>query len=150
MKTLFESQACGRCGGTGRYSIGACFGCAGRGVRLTKRGAAAQRFYNALKLKPVSMIRVGDSVLSEGFSAGSYSQPDRWIVIQSITQVAGGRLNLDGMTKEGFRTGWRDYSPESFLRVARSQEQVESDKRAALEYQAMLGKNGKVLRLRAA
>lgn len=54
MSTPFENVTCGRCGGTGHYSFNLidgtrCYGCNGKGWKLTKRGAAAKAVYeNAL------------------------------------------------------------------------------------------------------
>ncbi|MCA0944518.1 hypothetical protein LCM08_06315 [Salipiger pacificus] len=51
--TNYEKEVCGRCGGTGKYSWceahrDTCFGCAGTGERLTKRGQAAKAFADDL------------------------------------------------------------------------------------------------------
>ena len=48
MKIRFETQPCGRCGGSGRYSYctmygDKCFGCNGNGRVLTRDGSAAQQ-----------------------------------------------------------------------------------------------------------
>ncbi|VVB52868.1 Uncharacterised protein [uncultured archaeon] len=50
-KTIFETETCGRCGGSGRHSYcqmygDTCFGCSGSGKRYSKRGqAAGDRWY---------------------------------------------------------------------------------------------------------
>lgn len=45
-KDMFETETCGRCGGSGRYSFNTmdgdrCYGCQGSGIRFTKKGRAA-------------------------------------------------------------------------------------------------------------
>jgi len=66
---IFETQACGRCGGSGHYSYcqmygTKCFKCAGRAWEFTKHG---QQDYNrwreavdAVTVKPVTELKVGD------------------------------------------------------------------------------------------
>ena len=48
-KIVYEKSTCGRCAGSGRHSFNmvdgsVCYGCAGSGEKLTKRGAEAKRF----------------------------------------------------------------------------------------------------------
>lgn len=47
----FESETCGRCGGSGTYPSacwnGVCLGCSGSGSRFTRNGAAAYKRYRA-------------------------------------------------------------------------------------------------------
>lgn len=74
-QTTFESETCGRCGGSGNYSFNqrdgtVCYGCGGQGVKLTKRGAAAQRFYNEMFKRPVESLKVGDVVKINGVTIG--------------------------------------------------------------------------------
>jgi hypothetical protein len=64
MGLLFESSTCGRCGGTGSYSYSqafgrTCFGCSGKGEKLTKRGEAAQSFYHSLLRLDRDDIKIG-------------------------------------------------------------------------------------------
>src|SRR3954467_5827038 len=66
----FETEPCGRCGGSGHYSWNAltgsrCFGCEGSGTRLTRSGKAArQRFEDALTegAVPARELVAGDIV----------------------------------------------------------------------------------------
>ena len=63
-KTLFENEPCGRCGGSGHYSFNmvngtTCFGCSGKGVKLTKRGKAAQDYLDAMCAIPVEDVVPG-------------------------------------------------------------------------------------------
>jgi len=53
LNTIFEKEVCGRCGGTGKYSYcqvhgTKCFGCAGAGEIVTKRGFAARAHFRVL------------------------------------------------------------------------------------------------------
>jgi hypothetical protein len=56
----FEETTCGRCGGSGRY-YQACFGCNGRGRKLSRAGSRAAAKLNELRAKdPRFTVRVGD------------------------------------------------------------------------------------------
>lgn len=49
----YETEVCGRCGGSGRYSYNQmdgdrCYGCGGSGNRLTKRGRAAREYATSI------------------------------------------------------------------------------------------------------
>src|SRR6187551_1555971 len=70
-KLLFENETCSRCGGCGQYSYcqmygTRCFKCGGDGVTLTKRGKAAQLWFNAKKKKPAKDVKVGDRIVFDG------------------------------------------------------------------------------------
>ena len=70
-RPLFEHVTCGRCAGSGRYSWNAmngdrCFGCGGSGFTLTKRGRAAQRFLNDMRMIAGEDFKVGDTILLDG------------------------------------------------------------------------------------
>lgn len=67
MGLLFESVGCSRCGGTGMFGPlsvegGRCFKCSGQKEVLTKRGHAAQVYYNGLTTKAVADVQVGDVI----------------------------------------------------------------------------------------
>lgn len=71
MATAFETEVCGRCGGSGQYSYcqmygTTCFGCAGSGKRLTKRGAAARAYFLSLRTIPAIDVVPGMTVISSG------------------------------------------------------------------------------------
>jgi len=70
-KVTYERETCSRCGGTGHYSYNqingtTCFGCNGKGEKLTKRGRAASDFALSLVAKTADEIAVGDVVLYNG------------------------------------------------------------------------------------
>ena len=76
--TVFETEACGRCGGTGTYSYcerwgTTCFDCGtkpgvpGSGRRLTKRGFAARAHYlSLLPTRAARALKVGDRLADRG------------------------------------------------------------------------------------
>lgn len=92
LASILESVICSRCGGTGRmpfsYAGGTCFKCGGTGSCYTKRGAAAREFYRSLARTSVKALHPGDKVLSEGFTAGTFTQPSRWVTVQSVQDTA--------------------------------------------------------------
>lgn len=85
---LFERVTCGRCGGSGHYSYcqsygTTCFGCAGSGKKLTKRGAAAAQFMTDLLSKPGSELKVGDKIKECSVTNGG-TLFTAWFTIVSI------------------------------------------------------------------
>lgn len=152
----FESTTCNRCGGTGSYSFNMlhgsrCYGCAGRGWQLTKRGKAASQFFAALLSKPVTELAVGDKIRNDGFSAGSYVQPTTW---HEIVEIRHDQPSLAQHLKDGVYVAspnitvvvckdltWH-CAPSSVIRVAHSGEQKAAKLQQALDYQASLTKAG--------
>lgn len=150
----FERQDCTRCGGSGRYSFNLmdgdrCFGCAGRGITLTKRGAAAQRWLKEKRQVEVSTLKVGDRIKSGGLV----------FTIQKITQethcsksMVNGvwvdnppALHLHGKTT-GYVVG-----PTSKVELQpRTNDELIAQLTEALEYEATLGVSGKPLKRRTA
>lgn len=68
----FESETCGRCGGSGRHSWNAryldiCFGCGGSGRKLTKTGAEAAEIARAARTVRADELTPGTLVLVESF-----------------------------------------------------------------------------------
>lgn len=112
--TAFETETCGRCGGCGQYSYNqvngsTCFGCGGSGVRYTKRGEAASKFFAAAALVPLSALKVGDVIqintLTAGLAPLSYYAPvvaieqrDGWPVTVWTESDAFGRYGFTGRT----------------------------------------------------
>jgi hypothetical protein len=67
----FERVECSRCGGTGRYSFNLkdgnkCYGCKGKGLKLTKRGTAANKWMTEKLLVNVEDIVIGDRIQDGG------------------------------------------------------------------------------------
>ena len=142
MATVFETEVCSRCGGTGHYSFNGehsrCYKCDGRnGARaLTKRGKAAQAWFLDQVSKRADAFAVGDVVrMSTG--------------LENITSIesfeTGARVNGVPMTNLKFTVtgeagGFKAHKskPLSF----HDDEGREAMKRAALAYQETLTKAG--------
>jgi hypothetical protein len=68
---VFETQTCGRCGGSGHYSFNMldgtrCYGCGGTGRKYTARGKAAKAYWEWLQTMPVELLQVGDRIFVSG------------------------------------------------------------------------------------
>jgi hypothetical protein len=140
--TLFESNVCGRCGGTGHYSYNTihgsrCFGCGGRGRKLTKRGLAAQNFYNDLMTKVATEVEVGDKFL---FAAGPMNSAS-WVTADEV-KVEGERVHLSGANDRGERFGMGVFANNK-VRIAQTAEAKREAREKALAFQATLTKTGK-------
>lgn len=148
--SVFEHTACGRCGGSGYFgpacvSRGLCFGCSGRGWVHTKRGAAANAFLSDLLHVPASELQVGDRYFVAGFSAGSFSEPSRWIKITAITRNEQGKLDFDGIdVKRGSPYAYQGLTDDFKVRKAWGAEEKAPKIAAAHAYAATLTKAGKV------
>ena len=103
----YDKETCGRCGGVGRYSYclmygDRCFGCAGKGTRITKAGAKAaaaiKAFMEANFSVAVEDLKPGDRIKVDG---------KLWVVGEVKTE-GGGRYSAgkDAVTGE---TIWKDY-----------------------------------------
>ena len=89
MKIAYEMETCGRCGGGGRYSFNlkdgdVCYGCSGRGERMSKRARKAHAAINAFKAeqfsKLVADVVVGDIVVP---------RPGEWYTVREIVAESG-------------------------------------------------------------
>ena len=139
MALLFENEVCGRCGGTGEYSFNQmdgtmCYGCHGKGAKLTKRGQAAQAYYTAMRQIPAGMLKTGDRFWDSG-----------WRTVISCDLAADERNNyrthtLDINTPNCIYGGW---GLNQMVTVSCSKEQAASYRKLALEHQATLTKAGK-------
>lgn len=150
-QTKFESQTCGRCGGTGHHSFNqvngsTCFGCGGSGVTLTKRGSAARHFYLESLVKPVAAIAVGDFV----FSSVTFGGRDVWCRVDAINAPDaakwGSSNGIPFGTLELSRKGKKashGYIAETTFRSVKNEAERVAKMDAALAYQATLGANGK-------
>jgi hypothetical protein len=155
MAFLFETETCGRCGGTGNYSYNrmhgtVCYGCAGNKVRLTKRGKAAQAWLVAQQSVPVSALQVGDLVREEDFFAGVVA----WMRVDGVeAEGQGFRLQLSYQRKhEADRRQLDMVAHASATKRVRSADKTVRlwQQMVALAYQASLTKDGKARRLRRA
>ena len=147
-QTMFESEYCSRCGGSGSYSWNAmhgsrCYKCNGQGVQLTKRGEAAAKFYYASQEVPVSQLVVGSYIWQDG----------RWREVLELRQ--GGEGDCYQLLPNGERRYYTHITtkrgehcvfPDSTVRSIRNEEQRKAQVKAAQEYQATLTKTGKPIK----
>jgi hypothetical protein len=154
MKTLLlEHETCGRCGGTGHFSYNqmsgtTCFGCGGRKVRLTKRGAAAQAaLNNRLMISPLYLTPGQQFVFDDHF-VGQVKRLTRTVAAVEIT-VSAWHVMADGqqipiqMVRVTTTKG-EDYGFAVNLTLKRPATQA--DHAWALAYQATLTKSGKPMK----
>lgn len=142
-KPLFEHITCPRCGGSGTYSFNLmhgsrCYGCGGTGNKLTKRGAAAQKYLDDMRKTPVSELKVGDLIWFEGWGFKCCSpvtsiEPDP--LNTGLTLISGIRA------KTGESIGFGTY-PTVMVERGFSTEQKQAMREKALAYQATLTKAG--------
>lgn len=76
--TKFEFEVCSRCGGSGHYSYNqingsTCFGCAGAGYRLTRRGRLANQHMRELLSVTIDQLKVGDVIQCEDLNRRYYA-----------------------------------------------------------------------------
>jgi hypothetical protein len=84
LKDIIETQTCGRCGGTGQYSFNLmhgsmCYGCQGKKLKDTKRGAAAK------------YVKPGDRIFVQPgpFNGGGWTE-----VLEVSEETDSGHINL--------------------------------------------------------
>lgn len=135
---VFEAETCGRCGGSGHYSYNQmdgsrCYGCGGHGVRLTKRGAEAQRVYHESLKVPAETIVPGQLVHNGGIPG---MIPSGFHRVTDVT-VDGDRVRINA---DGYGLGAFVGSP---VRVGWSADEKAAKQAAALAYQDTLTKQGK-------
>jgi len=144
MATKFETETCGRCGGSGKYSFNhmegdRCRGCCGTGYKLTKRGAAAKAFFTEKMTHPVSSISVGDYVFESLSAVGS----KQWLKVEEISadDLNQGRVTLK-LTK-GSKSLYYGMSDNSLVVTIKTEDQRLAYLAEALAYQETLTKTGK-------
>ncbi len=93
MKIVYDTQECGRCGGTGKFSYNemhgdTCYGCNGTGISRTpdakKAVAIITKAIEEHESVPASEIQPGDTIWD--------SWNRRYRVVNSISQDGGGRM----------------------------------------------------------
>lgn len=150
----FEQRECTRCGGSGRYSYNMldgdrCYGCGGKGVQLTKRGAAARAFFLDSMITRYDAIQVGYRVFDptrgwrtvtnvevDGNFGGhyvNYGTPDEYIDPNTHSITTG--------TGEG-RVSWLGKA-DSTMRAYADRAEYDAKLAAALAYQDTLTQQGK-------
>ena len=151
-KLLFENTTCSRCGGAGRlpYSVygGVCFKCHGRGAVLTKRGRAAQDWFNAQREKPLEDFKPGDLIYSDAIPCiGRRAEWHRVTAVKFLSGEEAGYVNrpeLKCVNVECEKYTMGGFVGSSKARFGMTGEQKDDLRRRALAYQATLTKSGKV------
>jgi hypothetical protein len=155
--TKLETETCGRCGGSGKFSYNQmdgdrCYGCQGSGVRYTKRGKAAKAFLDSLRKVRVDSLKVGDLIYNEPgmFMGGHFAQ-----IIEIEQPGFHGTMSLEnGVMVEkitmGFTTMHPKYgryglhsSPATLVKRGFTAEEKAEQFKKALDFQATLTKLGK-------
>lgn len=145
---VFESETCSRCLGSGSYSWcqqwgTVCFGCAGAGKKLTKRGRAAMAHLTDLRSVPAKALVPGTKVYDLDVTMTGATRKV-WRTLVSSEVAADGRLTL--VYAKNFEAHGVD--PERPYRVAQTPERLKETLEAALAYQVTLTKEGKVRKVR--
>ena len=114
----YQTETCGRCGGSGHYSYNSmhgtvCYGCSGRKVRLSKAGAkasaAVKAFIAANFSVPVESLKAGDRIMYEGKAR----------TVASVTTDGSARYGI-GTATDGSPI-WADYVSVTFTKPIASQ-----------------------------
>lgn len=140
----FDGVTCSRCGGSGNYSFNLmhgskCYGCGGTGRKLTKRGHAALEFWNNLRTRKVSDLKVGDLIQFDMFSYKVFAR------IESIEPdpLNPGVIIISGTRKKtGERMGFGTY-PNATVTAGFTAEEKADMIRRTVEYQNSLTADGK-------
>ena len=137
-----ESEPCPRCAGSGTHSWcqmwqDKCFGCAGTGYRLTKRGRAAADYLNSLRHIRADKVEAGDSI--------AYGRAFLRVLRVDMDE----HRPLITLRLEGRNITVHEF-PHSLVRRGWSREEKVDQFRRALAYQATLTKAGKPRKARQA
>jgi hypothetical protein len=145
--TVFETEPCTRCGGTGCHSFNGehdrCYKCNGEnGCRaLTKRGKAAKEYYLSKFKVPASEVKVGQAIRTDRIK--------KLTAIEVKTVPSGARYMKDGIWHDvgdqvritGAKTAIQ-VAPDTLVRILPTAEENENAIADALAYQATLTKAG--------
>ena len=139
LQTSFEKETCGRCSGSGEHSYNqlhgkVCYGCNGKGERLTKRGSVAAQFYRASCEAMAKDVAAGDTIEINGVMPNGTLYKQRAVVLS--IEIEGERVSLntkDMTTVRGLTSKIRKYwnAEENAAKIA-----------AALAYQSTLTQAG--------
>lgn len=152
-KPIFEFETCGRCGGCGQYSYcqrygTTCFGCGGRGTKLTKRGEAAQQLYTRMASKRADQVVPGDVIWCDNVIGKS-----GWSVVETSARPTDGSgyISPEGGHYQTIHAWYIStkllgmyISRHDVVRVRQSVEQRAGILDVCIAYQRSLGKDGKV------
>jgi hypothetical protein len=156
----YETEVCGRCGGSGHYSYcqmwgTICFQCRGAGKHASKRGAAAMAYARDLRTVKASEVRVGWWLYVDASPLGGHRAG--WYVVEEITQ--GGAEYAVRQMVDGVEV-WKPYTylktrvmslgfcEDSTVQAVPGKERLVEIRALAMAYQATLTKQGKPMRQR--
>lgn len=154
MATIFETEPCTRCGGSGRYSYTqgmkgpfgpeTCFKCIGTGMQYTKRGAVAKEFYDSLCMAEAQTLVVGDSYWDDTLR--------RFLRLTDVTTQEM-RFHSEAQRLRHVGEEWQTVlhvgsygyivGPTTLLRKRQTPGEAEEKQARALAFQATLTKMGK-------
>lgn len=146
----FETETCGRCGGSGNYSYcpgygTRCFKCGGKGRIYSKRGAAALAYGRELRTVPASEVQVG-WLLWE--TSGPLGGRTGWFAVEAIEADGSCAVGKDGVQTPYtcLRTSQMGHGvfAETHLQAVPNKARLREVKALALAYQATLTKTGTV------
>lgn len=87
----FETQTCGRCGGSGTYPSscwnGVCLGCSGAGVRYTRSGRVARLRYDEVMSRmnrTYGDVKIGDRVKASVGRVNTMGSTEKWLHVATI------------------------------------------------------------------
>lgn len=145
-KPVFEHETCSRCCGSGQYSFNLmhgsrCYGCAGTGYKLTKRGRAAQQFLNEMRKIPVKNFQIGDLIRFDGTS----SKFEKIVSIEFMNGEQAGYVNRPDLQRVRIKTngsGMIGFVGDKYTKGFTAEEKQQQVSHA-LAYQETLTKTGK-------
>lgn len=132
MATVFQSETCGRCAGSGHYSRNSrgstlCYDCGGAKVRLTKIGLKAEARCIEIQTRLASTVKAGDNVWY-----APYLGRARWMWVHEIIERGNGMFDIR------HNDGLMVCTEETKVRTVRNEEDRQQTIAAALEYQSEL------------
>jgi hypothetical protein len=140
----FESETCGRCGGSGTYSWcqmygDRCFQCWGKGKVLTRRGAAAAAHLKQLRSRPAADLKPGDRYQVDRYPFGGLV----WVTVTAVGPAGCDPdhphlLRIEGTDPKGEFHAAIGVAPDDLVRVAQTPAARAETLEAALAYQATL------------
>ena len=155
----FEKETCGRCGGSGRYSynptdLDRCYGCGGSGIRFTKKGLAANKYFNELLETKVIDLKVGDRIWNKDTRKWHQINEIERAGLNQQTKIDGEWIkvrNLRIKTDNGNYVFTRNY--DDSIRCYTKDDQGNATKegfyavkKQAYEHQSKLTKQGKLMK----
>lgn len=140
----FETETCGRCGGTGHYSYNQisgtrCFGCEGKKVRLTKRGEAAKKFADELRETLITDVKVGERIYWGQGGRCTVTAFDEPRLIATTTNQDGKKTDHFTITVHGRKGFFANFSTDTKVRKGWTEDMVAE----VMAYQENLTKAGK-------